>query len=185
MTPLDIRPILPEDVPAVAALARLVWQDAYPEILPQAQIDHMLAERYDHTRLRAELADPQKWLVQAFVGAARAGFACGEIHHDEFKLDKLYVHPEFQRSGVGGALIGWMQDTACGNGFAAMILAVNRHNEKAVRAYRKHGFLIRETRVLDIGDGFFMDDYIMEKSWPMPAASDKSDVTSRFTGDPK
>ena len=161
--PIDIRPILPEDVPAIAALARVIWQDAYPGIVPQAQIDYMLAERYNPARLLADLADPQKWLFQAFVDETRAGFACGEIYQGEFKIDKLYVHPAFQRRGVGGALIRWMCDIARKRGDSVVILAVNKQNEKAIRAYQKYGFSVREATKVDIGQGFFMDDYIMEK----------------------
>jgi hypothetical protein len=38
---------------------------------------------------------------------------------------------------------------------------VNRCNGNAINAYRKHGFEVRDAQVKDIGDGFFMDDYIM------------------------
>jgi ribosomal protein S18 acetylase RimI-like enzyme len=160
---IDIRPILPEDVAAIAALARVIWQATYPGIVPRDQIEYMLAQRYDHARLADALEDPRKWLVQAFVDACRAGFACGEVCEGEFKLDKLYVHPDFQRQGVGGALVAHMAGIASGAGYPCMILAVNKRNEQAIRAYHKHGFSVREARKVDIGHGFVMDDYIMEK----------------------
>jgi len=43
------------------------------------------------------------------------------------------------------------------------VLGVNRFNEKAIRAYRRNGFAIREELKTDIGGGFVMDDFIMEK----------------------
>ena len=45
----------------------------------------------------------------------------------------------------------------------ALVLAVNKANAKAISAYTKYGFRIREAIVQDIGGGFVMDDYVMVK----------------------
>jgi ribosomal protein S18 acetylase RimI-like enzyme len=161
--PIDIRPITPDDVPAIVELARTTWLDAYGDIISPEQIDYMLAQRYDHARLRFDAEDPQKWLCQAYLDGVLAGFAACEIHKGEFKLDKLYIHPSMQRKGIGAALVGHVAAIARERGFFAMILAVNKQNEQAVRAYTQYGFRVREKAVTDIGHGFVMDDYIMEK----------------------
>ena len=158
-----IRPVTPPDVPAIAALARETWQAVYPGIIPQAQIDFMLEQRYNHPQLLADLEDPEKWLDQAFDGECRAGFAACEIHKGEYKLDKLYIRPEKQRQGVGGALIGHITARARKLGYPCVILAVNKRNAQAIAAYRKYGFTLRAAVTSDIGHGFVMDDYIMEK----------------------
>lgn len=162
--PIDILPIAPENIPAIAALARATWLDAYAEIISLEQIDYMLAQRYDSARLRAEIADPQKWLHQALLDGVLAGFAACEICKSEFKLDKLYIRPDMQRKGVGAALVRHAATLAREHGFSAMILAVNKQNEQAIRAYTQYGFHIRDKIVADIGDSFVMDDYIMEKA---------------------
>jgi len=161
--PIDIRPIAPDDVPAIAHLARTTWFDAYTSIISVEQIEYMLAQRYDHGHLRAEAEDPQKWLRQATLDGVLAGFAACEIHKGEFKLDKLYVHPDMQRKGVGTALVDHVAMLAREQGFSSVILAVNKQNERAIRAYTQYGFHVRDKTVTDIGHGFLMDDYIMEK----------------------
>jgi ribosomal protein S18 acetylase RimI-like enzyme len=163
MLNIDIKPVTPPEVPAIAALAREIWQAAYPEIITQEQIDFMLEQRYGNARLYDDLEDADKWLNQAFVGERRIGFAFCELSKGEYKLDKLYIHPDFQRQGVGGALIAHVAAHAKKQGYPCVILAVNKHNEKAIKAYRKHGFTVRESATTDIGRGFIMDDYIMEK----------------------
>ncbi|MDR3323067.1 MAG: GNAT family N-acetyltransferase [Zoogloeaceae bacterium] len=160
---LDILPIRPADLPAIAALAREIWQSAYVGILSPAQIDTMLAERYAQAQLQDDLHHPQKWLYQAFVEGERVGFACAELCKGEFKLDKLYIHPDAQRQGIGGALIAHVAAQAKALGYPAMILAVNKRNEQALRAYAKHGFVVRDSVKVGIGGGFVMDDFIMEK----------------------
>lgn len=160
---IEIRPITPPDVPAIAALAREIWQATYPGIITQEQIDFMLEQRYGHERLYDDLEDLHKWLDQAFCDGRRIGFAFSEIYRDEFKLDKLYIHPDVQRRGVGGQLIAHVAERAKREGYPCVILQVNKRNVKAIASYRKYGFEVREATVDDIGQGYVMDDYVMEK----------------------
>jgi len=163
-TPIDItiRPITPPDVPASAALAREIWQASYPAIITQEQIDFMLEQRYGHERLYDDLEDADKWLDQALVGERRVGFAFSELRKGEFKLDKLYIHPDVQRRGVGGQMIEHVAARARKLGYPALVLQVNKRNTKAIASYQKYGFAVRETTVEDLGR-YVMDDFVMEK----------------------
>jgi ribosomal protein S18 acetylase RimI-like enzyme len=159
---IDISPIEPVDIPAIVALARATWLDAYAGIISREQIDYMLAQRYARTGLEADIENPEKWLYQAFIDGTLAGFAACEICKGEFKLDKLYIHPGMQRRGAGAALVDHAAALARDRGYPGMILAVNKNNARAIRAYMKYGFRVRDKIVTDIGGGFVMDDYIME-----------------------
>ena len=160
---IEIRPVTHNDVPAISALAREIWQATYPGIITQEQIDFMLEQRYGHERLHEDLDDADKWLDQAFLDGRRIGFAFSQLHKGEFKLDKLYIHPDVQRQGVGGQLIGHVAERARALGYPCVILAVNKRNTKAIGSYKKYGFVVRESIVDDIGRGFVMDDFVMEK----------------------
>lgn len=160
---VDIRPITPPDVPAIAALAREIWQATYPGIITQEQIDFMLEQRYGHERLYDDLEDLHKWLDQAFHDGRRVGFAFSEIYKGEFKLDKLYIHPDVQRRGVGGQVIAYVAERAKREGYPCLILQVNKRNVNAINSYKKYGFEVRTVTVDDIGGGYVMDDYVMEK----------------------
>jgi ribosomal protein S18 acetylase RimI-like enzyme len=167
----EIIPVAPADVDAIAALARLVWQETYPEIIGQAQIDFMLAQRYNAAQLLDELALSGIWWDQVKVDGALAAFAATLLTatHGEMKLDKLYVDPARQRLGLGGRLIDHVCARAVAQGCATLILAVNKQNGQAISAYRKHGFRVRDSVRVDIGNGFVMDDFIMARSLVSPA----------------
>ena len=160
---VEIRPVTPPDVPAISALAREIWQATYPGIITQDQIDFMLEQRYGHERLYDDLEDVHKWLDQAFFGDRRVETAISEIYKGEFKLDKLYIHPDVQRQGVGGQLIAHVAARAKKEGYPCVVLAVNKRNEKAINSYKKYGFAVREAIVDDIGGGYVMGDFVVEE----------------------
>jgi len=166
---LNLAPLAPDRVPELIALARVVWQDTYSVLIPQAQIDHMLGERYQPQDLAAQAGAPGPgwtvcWMTARLEGAM-VGFACLETTDTpgEFKLDKLYVHPQAQGRGVGRALVDWAAATAREAGGQTLVLAVNKGNTRALAAYRAYGFRQRAAVCRDIGHGFVMDDFIMAK----------------------
>ncbi len=162
MTEIAIRPVLETEVEMLCRLAHEVWHAHYPAIISRAQIDYMLAQRYAPETIRACL-DSSSWLA-AWHGQTMVGFA--HAYADDapatWKLDKLYVHPDHQRKGIGQTLIERVKQLAFDAGANRLILRVNRHNSIALAAYEKYGFFAYGQDVLDIGNGFMMDDYLLE-----------------------
>ena len=162
MNDASLRRLTPQEVDAVSALARVVWQATYPTLISQAQIDAMLDDRYAADRIRSQLDDPcHAWWV-AQQNQALVAFAHAVLDGTDCKLDKLYVHPDRQRQGIGAILLRAVQDWAKQRQAHRLWLQVNRGNTQAIAAYRKYGFRIVESRVFDIGHGFVMDDHVME-----------------------
>ncbi len=160
-----ILPAGPEHLAAIAALAEVVWRAHYPGIISPAQIDYMLGRLYDLHVMRQDLADGIRY-DRLLVGEELTGFAAyGSVGGgQEMKLHKLYVHPAWQHRGLGGRLLRHVEQTARQRRFRVLILAVNKVNHQAIPAYRKNGFVIREAVIVDIGGGFVMDDYVLEKA---------------------
>ena len=150
----------------IAALARIVWQSTYPGIITQAQIDYMLEQRYNAPLLLEELNSPTIWWDKAMVDGEIAAFSSSLLSAtpEEMKLDKIYVDPARQRLGLGGRLLARVSQRALAQGCNTLILAVNKRNERAIAAYRKYGFVVRDAVRVDIGKDFVMDDFIMALS---------------------
>ncbi|MEW5771293.1 MAG: GNAT family N-acetyltransferase [Pseudomonadota bacterium] len=153
-----------DEAEALVALAGLVWRRHYPGIISAAQIEYMLAQRYKPGLVRQLLARGDLWLA-ARAGGELVGFAHGHpLAGDDYKLDKLYVHPDYQRHGIGGRLIEEIVRHAAAHGARRLALRVNRQNHAAIQAYLKHGFQVADLIVEDIGSGFYMDDYLMVRT---------------------
>lgn len=162
---MRILPLEVADVEPLVALAREIWYAHYPAIIGTAQIEYMLEQRYAPDVVREEMRREGLWWSKLMVGDEMAGFASYFLTGvaGEMKIDKLYVHPRHQRRGYGGMLITHIREVACSRGCDRLVLALNKHNRSAIAAYLKHGFRIANAVTKDIGGGFVMDDYIMEK----------------------
>ena len=153
------------DLAAVQALAALVWRAHYPAIIGASQVEYMLARGYALPVLAQMAAGPGSGIELAVVGEDLVGFAGWYMTDDPglAKLDRVYVRPDRQRQGVGGTLMARVRELAHAAGASRITLNVNKHNVQAQRAYEKHGFVRRAAVVIDIGAGFVMDDYVMER----------------------
>ena len=154
------------DVERLCALAAEIWRAHYPAIISAAQIEYMLAGRYNPALVRDELQRGDLWWDQLLVNDRMTGFAAYFLtaNAGEMKLDKLYVHPDHQRRGYGGMLLDRAAAIARAYGCATLVLAVNKLNRNALATYEKNGFRIADAVVKDIGGGFVMDDYLMTKN---------------------
>lgn len=153
-----------DEAEALVDLAGLVWRQHYPGIIGQDQIEYMLAQRYKPGLVKQLLARGDLWLA-ARDGDSLVGFAHGHpLVEGDYKLEKLYVHPDYQRHGIGGRLIAEVERYVRGHGVTRLILRVNRQNHAAIQAYLKHGFQVADLVVENIGGDFVMDDYVMVKN---------------------
>ena len=158
---VTLEPLADRNVEALCALATSIWRRHYPPIIGSAQTDYMLEQRYTPDTIRAELRRDDVWWDVLAEGGRMVAFASSLGLEGEMKLDKLYVDFDRQRRGFGGMLIAHVCARAQHLGYRTVTLAVNKRNEHAIAAYRKHGFTIRDAAVTNIGGGFVMDDYIM------------------------
>lgn len=160
----DIRRALEEDLPAIAALAGVIWRAVYPDLITLEQIEYMLARMYAVEELVRQVRQGTVFL-RLLVDERLVGFVAHSptANPAERKLDKLYILPNYQRHGHGSRLLSHVVDASQALGCTSLMLTVNKRNTKAIAAYEKNGFVIRESIVADIGGGFVMDDYLMAR----------------------
>jgi ribosomal protein S18 acetylase RimI-like enzyme len=161
-----IEPLREVDIHRLARLAREIWLDHYPSIISLEQIDYMLSQRYDPEVIRRQLETPGTWWDAMILNGTPVAFAASEAADDagRMKLDKLYVKTSLQGRGLGRRLLEGVEARARGLGLRTLWLQVNRDNARSIAMYEHWGFHVEAEAVFDIGAGFVMDDYVMEKA---------------------
>lgn len=159
---LSIRPATVADIQLLRRLAEEVFPATYRPILSPTQLAWMMEWMYAPESLRQQMLQGH-----AFYLAVWDDEPCGylSIERQEaalFHLQKLYVLPAFQGRGIGAALLAEAQRhiRRTGAAPARIELNVNRHNP-ALGFYERMGMRRLRSVDLPIGDGFYMNDYIM------------------------
>ncbi len=146
-------------------IALVTWPTAYSKIISKEQIEYMLEMMYSQDSLENQLNTLGHTFFISFNENNEAiGFAsCSAVDTDvkSFKLHKLYVIPSCQGKGAGKLLLDAVMQFSKSKNAERIELQVNKKNT-AVDFYHKNGFSIYRELVLDIGNNFVMDDYLME-----------------------
>lgn len=153
-----------KEMPLIRAMAYKIWPFNYKNMISEAQIDYMLDLMYSDEALHQQLLQNHTFII-AYEHETPQGFASYELNFEsnsETRLHKIYVLPETQGKGVGKALLHRVVEIANKHSDKKISLTVNRTNE-AVNFYKKLGFEITDSVDKPIGNGFLMEDYIMNK----------------------
>ena len=148
----------------VRAVADVVWPVTFREVLSPEQLAYMMEMMYAPDVMDREY-DEGIQFHGVFDGEKPVGYLVWgrcDAAPDTAKLHKCYLLPEYQGKGVGSLMLNEAKVYARNAGFAHLRLNVNRHNAKAIKAYIRNGFRTTATVDNPIGNGFFMNDYVME-----------------------
>lgn len=154
-------------IPVIIKIAYRTWYTAYAEILSKDQIDYMLEMMYTPESLQTQMSEGHKFrLAYDEELQEYAGFISFEHNYNQqskTKLHKLYILPCYQGMGVGKLLADIVETEAIKQDNHLILLNVNRSN-KALFFYKFIGFVIVGNEDINIGNGYEMNDYILEKS---------------------
>ena len=184
MTEIQITPAGLNDRAFIRSVSERTWPSTYGHIISQEQINFMLDWMYSDASLEKQMHSGCAFYIASIKkedGQLDAVGFCSVSPDDEkeegennstekvagstaHKLNKLYVLPSAQGTGAGKALLNKSIEVAKASGSSSIFLQVNKLNT-AYTFYLKHGFIKESEFKFDIGNGFFMDDYVMRLSF--------------------
>ncbi|MBM6615435.1 GNAT family N-acetyltransferase [Desemzia sp. RIT804] len=157
---VTIKTAQPADAHALAVLAREIWQEHYTDILGEQQVQYMLDTIQSQSAIKQDLENGKLyWLVQ--VNGQNAGYVSYELLEDQLFLSKFYLNQTARGKGVGRFLFEELKKIAFEQNKKSIGLTVNKYNAPTIAVYQKMGFEKVREQVADIGNGFVMDDYVL------------------------
>jgi diamine N-acetyltransferase len=162
---MEIRKASFEDIIVIQKLAEIIWPTAYYEIITKEQLRYMLDLIYNKDALTKQIQSGHQFII-AIDDGVEIGFASYSQKNkgdtNIFRLHKIYVLPNQPVKGIGSFLLDAVILDSKKNGANSLELNVNKYNS-AIQFYKKKEFTIIKEEVIDIGNGYIMDDYVMEK----------------------
>lgn len=162
-----------DDVDALAALAAQIWNEYFPPIIGQQQVDYMVERFQSRPALDEQLESGYRYFLarRDDRDIGYAGIVIDDATGDT-QLSKLYLARTARGTGGGRTLLRHVCALARDAGSVTLWLTVNKYNEQALGFYAAQGFVRTDELVMDIGNGFVMDDYRLE------IALDSSDASA-------
>lgn len=155
------------ELPEIAMIAEPIWHGHYTSIIGKEQVDYMLKNMYSKDALIKQNKEGQQFYF-IIENDQKVGFiAISKKSEGQWFLHKFYIGMEHQNLHIGGKVIDEMTTLIKSEEDSNKIeirLTVNRLNYKSINFYFKHDFRIETVADFDIGDGYFMNDFIMIKN---------------------
>ena len=158
-----IRKATTDDCGLINQMAGEVFPATYKEILSPEQLDYMMDWMYSPENIRKQMEEEGHVYFIAYEECEPSGYVSVQQQEENvFHLQKIYVLPYFQGAHCGSFLfreaikyIKEVHPDPC-----LMELNVNRDN-KALLFYERMGMRKLREGDFPIGNGYYMNDYIM------------------------
>jgi len=158
---LKLIQITQKEISVVQNLAREIWEEHYIKILSQEQIDYMLDLFYSEEKIKSELEEGIVWEMLC-ENDSPIGYLVCKPEAEKLYISKIYLKAETRGKGLGKFLLNRAIELAKQYQKKSIYLNVNKYNTDSIAFYERNGFQKIDEGVFDIGNGYVMDDYIME-----------------------
>ncbi|MCS6928387.1 MAG: GNAT family N-acetyltransferase [Saprospiraceae bacterium] len=158
---IRLQPATLRDIPTLQMLANRIWWAHYPPIIGEAQTAYMLERMYSAEALRRQMTEENAhfWLINTLSDVSIGFLSISEQCASEYFIHKFYLDVAYQGKGLGTEAFEQLLEQY--PAAKRIRLTVNRQNYKSINFYFKLGFRIERCADFDIGEGFFMNDFIM------------------------
>ena len=159
---LDIRFLeTKNDFKKLEPFAASIWEQHYTPIIGADQVAFMLNKYQSAEVMFNQFSAGYKYALVIFGGQQAGYFAYDVKDQKEVFISKLYIHKDFRRRGLGRQVIDFIAKEAQALGCSTMTLSVNKDNSDSIQFYISYGFQTIKAQKVAIGEGFYMDDYVM------------------------
>jgi len=146
----------------IEQLASVIWREHYIPITGEGQVEHMLEKYQSATAISNQVKDGFLYFIM-YYDEIPTGYLSIKKENDRLFLSKIYVLKEYRGNKIGKTAMLFIEDKAKALDCSKVVLTVNKNNTNSILAYEKFGFKNLGSVIKDIGKGFVMDDYKMEK----------------------
>lgn len=161
---LEIHACTNAELRCASELAAEIWREHYTPLIGSNQVEYMLEKFQSADAMRRQVDEQNYHYFLAVKDNHPAGYcALKPESNGSLFLSKFYVEKSRRGHGIGKAMLEHALAQLHPAAGTRLWLTVNKHNDGSIAAYKKLGFSIAGEVATDIGNGFSMDDFVMEK----------------------
>ncbi len=151
-----------EQIALTAKLAAEIWREHYTAIIGTEQVNYMLARFQSVEAITGKIDSGELIYFLIHYHKQAAGYFAVQIRKDEVFLSKLYILAAQRHRGLARTALNFIKNITAENCLNRISLTINKNNHDSLAVYERMGFKLAGEAINDIGNGFFMDDFILE-----------------------
>ena len=159
---IDIIKVEKNDIKELAALAKEIWFEYWHSIMTLGQIYYMVNKFQSEIALNDQIEHGNYSYYFITEDGKKIGYFGIEPQEDNLFLSKFYIAKDYRYKGIGRMVFEIIKNIAKEHNLNKIHLTVNKHNIKTKEIYEKWGFRSLHPLITNIGNGYEMDDYLME-----------------------
>jgi RimJ/RimL family protein N-acetyltransferase len=145
----------------VESLATEIWHEHYTPIIGNAQVEYMLDKFQSADAMQKQMEEGYEYY--SILNKERLiGYLSIQPRDGHLFLSKAYIHVDYRGNGYGQKAFDFVISRAKELKYNKVQLTVNKYNQRTIRVYEKYGFIRVKEAVFNIGQGYVMDDFVME-----------------------
>ena len=158
---IEIKKISEDEIPILSELATSIIREHFDPIIGKAQNDYMLEKFQSISSIKEQF---QKGYLYYWVKYENKdiGFLGFFPVENKLYLSKFYLLKEYRGKKISKKMLEFLINYAKDRKLISIYLNVNKYNDLATNVYKHLGFVIIREEKNDIGNGFYMDDYVFE-----------------------
>ncbi|WP_196137385.1 GNAT family N-acetyltransferase [Aliikangiella sp. G2MR2-5] len=158
---LEINLVTKQEAGAISLLAKPIWEEHYIPIIGSAQVEYMLEKFQSESAIQEQIEQGYQYYL-VIQDEQPVGYFSVQPRSNTLFLSKFYLDQSTRGKGFGRQMLTFVESLARQSAANKIELTVNKFNP-AYEAYLKMGFENIEAIQIDIGNGYIMDDYRMNK----------------------
>lgn len=143
-------------------LSYTIWHEFFPCILSSDQIDYMVDKFQSYDAMNDQIKNGYEYYLIEYDNKY-IGYTGIRKEIDKLFISKIYLLNEYRGKHLSKNIFVFFDDICDKFNLNVQYLTVNKYNTNAINVYIHYGFKIIRDVVTDIGNGYVMDDYILEK----------------------
>ena len=145
----------------IAALANEIWHQHFTDIIGEAQVNYMIDKFQSYPAIKEQVENGYEYF-QLYSGHTFVGYTGIHEENDSLFLSKLYIKKSFRGQHLSTEVFRFLIKLCQERGLSKIWLTCNKNNTNTLNVYHHWGFVTTREQKADIGNGFYMDDYILE-----------------------
>ena len=150
-----------QDISNIVILGDEIWREHYTPIIGENQVTYMLDKFQSNEAIKSQINEGYLYFLLK-EGNINIGYFSVQRRDKTLFLSKVYIQKKHRGKGYFQKTMNHVTTLAHREFCTSISLTVNKYNTNSINIYLNKGFKIMESAVFAIGNGYVMDDYVME-----------------------